>query len=159
MTGLFDTAKNNLFFKLKAPFQWVSWAVSFQIFHDSKESQGQKRKDEVFCNATSPELSSLISSSDRQKLTVDSSGTSEHAGQWDTPHYSPSLDPGNSNAGFYPQHWKLNCLPLTPKAALLPGEELKTPWAGRSLRETSVVKAKALAREQRLLSFKSTYVF
>lgn len=78
--------KKNLFFKLKAPFQGVSWAVSFQVFHDSKESQGQKRKDGFFGNATSQELRSPISSSSRQRLPVDSFGTLERAGQWDTPH-------------------------------------------------------------------------
>lgn len=159
MTALFDTAKKNLFFKLKAPFQWVSWAISFQVFHDSKESQGQKRKDGFFGNATSHELRSPISSSSWQRLPVDSFGTLERAGQWDTPHYSSSPDPGNSNAGSYPQHWQRHCLSLTPKAASLPGKELKTPRAGRSLRGTSVVKPKALAHEHRLLSFKSTYVF
>lgn len=53
-----------------------------------------------------------------------------------TPHTTPSLDPGNSNTGSYPQHWKLKCLPLTPKAALLSVEELKAPQVVHSLRET-----------------------
>lgn len=76
-----------------------------------------------------------------------------------TPHTTPSLHPGNSNTGSYPQHWKLNCLPLTPKASLLPVEELKAPQVVHSLRETDVSCETKGTWFHRLRNFKTTYLF
>lgn len=93
--------KSQLIFKLKAPLQWVSWAVSFQVFHGSREFESQK-KDGFFWNATSPKLRSLISSISLQRLATDSFVTSEYAGQWDIPHYSPYLGPQEFEHRIWP---------------------------------------------------------